>query len=97
MSDIKVMAATAALQKMLTQSYFDICTIDNIIKMLCLVPDKDAYDILRTLHCVHYNQMPAELLEQLSILIMRVLDSPRMDVSRINIVNEGRGLRLVKN
>lgn len=97
MSDIKVMAATAALQRMLADKYFDICTINNIIKMLCLVPDSEAYHILLTLHCVHYNQMPPELLEQLSVLIMRVLDSPRMDTSRINIVSDGRGLRLVKH
>lgn len=97
MSDIKVMAATAALQKLLTQRYFDICTIDNIIKMLGIVPDREAYSILHTLHCVHYDQMQPELLEQLSVLIMRVLDSPRMDTSRINIVNDGRGLRLVKH
>lgn len=97
MSDIKVMAATAALQKMLTQKYFDICTIDNIIKMLGIVPDREAYSILHTLHCVDYDQMQPELLEQLSVLIMRVLDSPRMDTSRINIVTDGRGLRLVKH
>jgi len=97
MSDIKVMAATAALQKMLTQKYFDICTIDNIIKMLGIVPDREAYSILHTLHCVDYDQMQPELLEQLSVLIMRVLDSPRMDTSRINIVNDGRCLRLVKH
>lgn len=97
MSDIKVMAATAALQKMLAQKYFDICTIDNIIKMLGIVPDREAYSILHTLHCVDYDQMQPELLEQLSVLIMRVLDSPRMDTSRINIVTDGRGLRLVKH
>ncbi|MBL4833605.1 MAG: hypothetical protein JKY26_06475 [Pseudomonas sp.] len=97
MSDIKVMAAQAALQKMLTDGYLCICTIDKITRMLSIVADREAYDVLRTLHCVHFDQMQPELLEQIPVLIMRVLDSPRMDTSRINLVSDGKHIRLVKH
>lgn len=75
MSDIKVLAAEAALQKMLKGGHFSICTIDKIVDMLSIKPAREEYDILRTLHCVDYNQMQPELLEHLPTLIMRVLDT----------------------
>jgi hypothetical protein len=96
-NEIKMMAAQAALRKMVEGNYFDICTIDNIVKMLDVKPDRDTYQILHTLHCVHYNQMPAALLERLPELIHTVLTSPAFDASRINVVSNGRGLRLIKN
>lgn len=97
MSDIKVLAAEAALQKMLKGGHFSICTIDKIVEMLSIKPAREEYDILSTLHCVDYNQMQPELLEQLPTLIMRVLDSPRLDASRINLVSDGKHIRLVKH
>lgn len=95
--DIKLLAAEAALRKMVEGDYFDICTIDRMVEMLGIKPDAEAYSILRTLHCVHYNKMGAELLSALPELIHKVLDSPRFDSSRINIVEQRGGLRLVKH
>lgn len=62
MTDLKMLAAQAALQKMFDQDYFSICTIDNIAKMMGVKPNREAYQILHTLHCVDYNQMPPALL-----------------------------------
>ena len=97
MTDLKLLAAQAALAKMLASDYFDICTIDRVTEMMGIKPDREAYGILRTLHCVHYNQMPRQLLEGVPELIMRVLQSPALDASRINIVHDGTSLRLVKH
>lgn len=96
-SEIKMMAAQAALRKMVEGDYFDICTIDKIVRMLEVKPDRGVYEVLSTLHCVHYNQMPAELLERLPELIHKVLTSPAFEASRINVVSAGRGLRLIKH
>ncbi|MFI8479683.1 hypothetical protein ACIGCM_03840 [Pseudomonas sp. NPDC078700] len=95
--NLQMMAAEAALRKMIDQSYFDICTLDKIISMLSIKPNADAYSILHTLHCVHYNQMPRELFEALPQLIAKVLQSPSFDSSRINIAQNGSALRIVKN
>lgn len=97
MSDLKLLAAQAALTKMLSESHFSICTIDSIVKMNDLKPDREAMAILKTLHCVDYNQMPHELLGALPDLIARVLQSPNFDASKINIVETGTGLKLVKH
>lgn len=96
-TEIKMMAAQAALRKMVEGNYFDICTIDNVVKMLDVKPDRDTYQVLHTLHCVHYNQMPPELLEKLPELIHKALTSPSFEASRINVVSNGRGLRLIKH
>lgn len=97
MSDLKLLAAQAALTKMLSDSYFRVCTIEKIVEMNGLKPDREAMAILQTLHCVHYNQMPPELLNALPELIARVLHSPSFDASRLNIIETGTGLKLVKH
>ncbi len=96
-AQIKLLAAQAALQKMLSSSHFSICTIDRIIEMMGLKPDREAYEILHTLHCVDYNQMPSELVDELPTLIHRVLASPSFEASRLNIINQAGGLALVKH
>lgn len=97
MSKVQLLAAEAALGKMLRGDYFDICTIDTIATMLNLKPDREAYNILRTLHCVHYSDMGRELLDELPELIHRVLQSPSFEASRINIVESGNVLKLVRH
>lgn len=95
-TDLKVMAAHAALTKLVSSGHFSICTIDTIAKMLGVVPEREAYQILHTLHCVDYNQMPAALLSELPNLIARVLQSPTFEAARINIVGSGTSLKIVK-
>lgn len=97
MTDLKMLSAQAALVKMFADKYFDITTIRSITEMLNIKPDREAFQILHTLHCVHYDQMPRDLLQALPQLIMRVMQSPALDASRINIVSEGSSLKLVKH
>lgn len=94
--DLQMLAAEAALRKMIEDSHFSICTLDKIVRMMGVKPDADAYNILSSLHCVHYNQMQPRLLEALPDLIHKVLSSPSMDASRINVVASGNALRIVK-
>jgi hypothetical protein len=96
-TEIKMMAAQAALRKMVEGDYFSISVIDRITQMLDVKPDRDAYQVLHTLHCVSYNQMPPELLKQLPELIHKVLTSQAFEASRINVVSNGSSLRLVKH
>lgn len=96
MPDVKVLAAEAALRKMIQSGHFDICCIRNVCEMLDIVADRDSMKILTTLHCVDYNQMSPDLLAELPTLIHRVLNSPRFDASRINILESNGQLKLVK-
>ena len=97
MPDFKLMAVEAGLRKMIEGKYFDICTIDATITAPGLKVSTQLYSELRLLHCVHYGDMSPELIEELSIKIMEVLNCPRMDSSRINVVAGGNGLKLVRH
>lgn len=57
----------------------DICTIKECVKVLGVIPDARALELLHALHCVHFKDMPKELLEQLPDLIEKCLHGPRFD------------------
>lgn len=64
------LAVLAALRNMLHDSYFSICTIDACAEALDVpVKGSNSYRTLRALHCVHYREMPPELLRELPWLI----------------------------
>lgn len=69
LADVHLLAAQAALDKMFNQGYFSICTLDGILKMTNQIPDKMCYDILHTIHCVHFNEMDPTLARGLPMLI----------------------------
>jgi hypothetical protein len=72
--ELKKLAAVTALNKMLAQGYFSVSTIDTIAKMLGVSPPKEPYDILHTIHCVHYGDMPESLKAALPGLIKACID-----------------------
>lgn len=73
MTDTKALVAAAALNKMFKGSHFSICTIDSVAAMLGVHPEKQAYDLLRPLHCVDWSAMPIELRNQVPVLIEQAL------------------------
>jgi hypothetical protein len=75
MKGLEIEAARAAVNKMLSQGHFSICTIDQILRMTGGVPPKREYEILRTLHCVDYKDMSQRLRIELPRLIQLVLES----------------------
>lgn len=81
MDELQQLASQAAMKKMMQDGYFSICTIDKILKMSGGIPEKYDYDILSTLHCVHFSDMAPELRRGLPLLIKRVLDSEPIEIS----------------
>ena len=79
MNAMETLAAKTALKKMVEQGYFDICTVDNVLKISGGIPNSREYQTLRLLHCVHYKDMPAELLKELPNVIKRVVESPALE------------------
>jgi len=71
--DTKAMVAITALNKMFESGSFSICTIDSVAQMLGVIPDREAYETLRPLHCVDWQKMPKALRDQVPGLIQRVL------------------------
>ncbi len=68
--DLKALAVMVSLRKALQESgHFSICVVDAAVKALGVVPDKDAYETLRVLHCVDYMSMPRELRDAIPGLV----------------------------
>lgn len=71
--DLKDKIAMAALNNMLAGSHFSICTIDTIGEMLGVSVKGEAYAMLRSLHCMDWGKMPAEIKEAVPGLIQECL------------------------
>ena len=71
--ETKAMVAITALNKMFESGSFSICTIDDVAKMLGIIPDADAYETLRPLHCVNWQKMPKALRDRVPGLIQQAL------------------------
>ena len=80
MTNIEILVCKTALKKMEKDGYFSICVIDNILKMSNGVPNGKLYQMLRTLHCVNFSDMPEELLSDLPKMIGEVLSSTPLNL-----------------
>lgn len=76
MKNLQNMAAATALNKMMRDSHFSICTIDNVAKMMGVKPTGESYRILSSIHCVDFCDMPRELRQAIPQLVADVLGDP---------------------
>jgi hypothetical protein len=93
MQNFEQLAIQAALKKLLSQDYFDICTVDKILAVTRSVPDGKVYRSLHLLHCVNYMDMPRELLEELPMLLAEVFRGPLLDMPGMNFVIDNKSKR----
>jgi hypothetical protein len=84
------LSVLTALNKMMTSNRFDICTVDDAIKVLSSTPDGQAYKILRPLHCIHWMDMPRELREAIPKLIERCINVPAHQFQITEVTPEQR-------
>lgn len=95
MTDLNTTIAITALNHMFAGIHFSICTIDNVAKVLGVVPQADTYAQLRALHCVHWSEMPPALRDRIPALIEQTLsgapafrfDFPPTDRGAIELVD----------
>lgn len=73
MSDIQNKVIEAALRKMFSRGYLDICTIDKCLKLQGMPQSGKAYDMLHALHCVHFADMDRDLARAAQGMIAEVL------------------------
>lgn len=69
-----------ALRNMVIKGWVDICTIDQVIKLLKSLPDTVAYKRLHLLHCVYFKDMPPEVRAAVPELITACLDGHEFDL-----------------
>lgn len=63
----------AAVTKLFENKWFDICTLDKLLRVIGAREGGQAYDMLHTLHCMHYDKMPPELRARIPQLVNECL------------------------
>jgi hypothetical protein len=61
---------------MFRKNWFDITVVSSVCEIMDRPKNGKAYEMLRTLHCVHYNEMNTQTLELIPHLISEVLSPP---------------------
>jgi hypothetical protein len=93
------LAIKAALTALARESYFSICIVDKVLDVCGIGRGGRTYRALSLLHCVHYGDMDAKLLEALPNALAELFAQPVLDFDRINIVVDqpNKRLRIVQN
>lgn len=66
--------AETEMEKLINGKWFDICSLDNLGKMLGINPERHPnYKFLRGLHCVHYADMKPDVRNNIVPAIMECL------------------------
>lgn len=102
----KAVAVSLCLEKLFHgQTYFSICDVDRLIEMMSLtltMETRGAYNILRALHCVHYDKMSKEQVRMvkkmtLQVLNIQVVESERKAVNNFSHRADIEDMKLVSN
>lgn len=71
--ETKQLVAQQAIHRLFTKGWFDICKLDEIIKLTGAQRDSEAYRLLRPLHCVEWSDMDPELRDRVPLLVREAL------------------------
>lgn len=73
MEQTKKLVVTAALGKLFDESYFSICTLNNVMDVIGSRRCGEAYTLLHALHCVDYSKMDQDLRDRIPMLVNECL------------------------
>lgn len=94
---VRDLVTEAVVSKMFRSSFFSICDVDKLLSInrenLCL-ETREVYDYLRALHCVHYRDMPRELVKALPELVARVVYPDRFIQAEVVSEQGSTGIRI---
>jgi hypothetical protein len=82
--ELKAQVALFGLTHMLkTSKWFDVCAVQKASDVLGVRMDPQVYEMLRTLHCIRWDQIPADLWAQLRPLMFQQLGllDPEMEIA----------------
>lgn len=79
MPETQQLVLRTATRKLFDKRYFDICTVDTLMKLIGTTAPTHAYTQLRALHCVDYADMPKDLRERIPHLVRECLAGPTAD------------------
>lgn len=71
--ETKRLVVQTAVTKLFENKWFDICTLDKLLRVIGAREGGQAYDMLHSLHCIHYDKMPPELRARIPELVNECL------------------------
>ncbi len=81
MTEFEILAVETAMKKLFAASFFDIQIVRQCLKIAGVIPDERIMQSLSVLHCIHYGDMPKELLEKLPDTIMQLFNGVRLQAN----------------
>ncbi len=67
----KIQTVAHSLNKMIkSQSYFDVCTINNCAKMCQICISEERNNVYSSIHCMHWNEMLPEYREMIVAMVL---------------------------
>lgn len=89
MEQTKKLVVTAALGKLFDESYFSICTLNNVMDVIGSRRCGEAYTLLHALHCVNYSKMDPELRDRIPMLVNECLRLKTNTAGAVEIATNG--------
>lgn len=71
--ETKQLIVQTAVENLFEKSYFDICILDKLLKIIQARQAGPAYEMLRLMHCVDYGKMAPELRDRIPHLVNECL------------------------
>jgi hypothetical protein len=84
MDSMKKEATRLALVNLFKGTSFNICTIDNLMKLNNIIPDPEVYNMLKVLHCINYSEMHGAFRKDLFESVLQLFKSGGFDVDDID-------------
>lgn len=81
----QIIALKLALKDMFSKKYFNISTIDSCLKITGAVPDGKIYEIMRAVHCIHFEDMDKPFRDWLFKESVLMISSNGFDFDELDI------------
>lgn len=83
------LVVTQALDQLFTNRFFDICELDSVLKIVGKRKGVEAYNLLRALHCVHYDKMNPALRDRIPQLVNECLNPQAVQCVATDVALQG--------
>ena len=96
MNDLTKKALMASLRKMFEpDGYCNVCTIDECLKVVNAVPNKEDYEALKLLHCVHWRDMAPEMRTEVFKTVIRMLTEYSFDLDVLDDIFNNKPINIL--
>jgi len=75
-----------SLKHMFAERHYNICAVDNCLKILGIKPPETEYRPLNALHCVHWGEMEPEFKQEVLIRTLRLFRHKALCLDKLDVI-----------